>query len=69
MQFGLWVGKGIMGWRVLIKNTEIMHEKSTFILSPSTGRQNEREGGATYMDRLLFEGKEEARQNDMIRHD
>ena len=50
MQFGLWVGKGIMGWRVLIKNTEIMHEKSTFILPPSTGRRNEREGGATHMD-------------------
>ena len=28
-----------MGWRVLIKNTEIMHEKSTFILR-GNGRQN-----------------------------
>ena len=33
-----------MGWRVLIKNTEIMHEKSTFIL-----RWNGRHG-KTYMD-------------------
>ena len=29
-----------MGWRVLIKNTEIMHEKSTFILSRRNRRQD-----------------------------
>ena len=66
MQFGLWVGKGIMGWRVLIKNTEIMHEKSTFILPPSTGRRNEREGGVTYMDSLPFEEKGEDMQKDVL---
>ena len=32
-----------MGWRVLIKNTEIMHEKSTFILKQDK----------TYMDTLM----------------